>query len=152
MICGCVILSRVRVRVSVSSWSPRGEAAEGGAQGQVDGRGSIQTDLVVPMTVKAWFLEPQFYQVAGVYMSTRLFVNLSQAYMPLYLIESLKLQTTYTAILPLVMCVAGFVMSFLMKPLNRLAGRKITYLLGSAVGIGASVFVYYGCDCSGQGP
>jgi len=121
---------------------------EGGVEGQVDGRGSIQTDLVVPMTIKAWFLEPQFYQVAGVYMSTRLFVNLSQAYMPLYLIESLKLHSTYIAIIPLVMFVAGFVMSFLMKPLNRLAGRKITYLLGAAVGVGASVFVYYGCDCS----
>lgn len=32
-----------------------------------------------------WFREPQLYQVAGVYMATRLFVNLSQAYIPLYL-------------------------------------------------------------------
>jgi len=118
-------------------------------EGEGENRGgSIQTDLVVPMTVKSWFLEPQFYQVAGVYMSTRLFVNLSQAYMPLYLIESLQLQSTYIAIIPLVMFVAGFVMSFFMKPLNRLAGRKLTYLLGSAVGVGASVFVYYGSDCS----
>ena len=40
---------------------------------------------VAPMNVKDWLKEPQFYQVAGVYMSTRLFVNLTQAYIPLYL-------------------------------------------------------------------
>jgi hypothetical protein len=32
-----------------------------------------------------WFTEPQFYIVALLYMSTRLFVNLSQAYMPLFI-------------------------------------------------------------------
>ena len=33
---------------------------------QADGHvaGSIQTDLVVPMTMRNWLLEPQFYQVA----------------------------------------------------------------------------------------
>ena len=38
-----------------------------------------------PMRIRDWFKEPQFYLIAGVYMSTRLFVNLSQAYLPLYL-------------------------------------------------------------------
>ena len=42
-------------------------------------------DLVEPMAMADWFREPQLYQVAGVYMATRLFVNLSQAYIPLYL-------------------------------------------------------------------
>ena len=37
------------------------------------------------ITTKDWLLEPQFYQVAGAYMTTRLFVNLTQAYIPLYL-------------------------------------------------------------------
>ena len=46
---------------------------------------AVQRDLVEPMGIKDWFKEPQFYQIAGVYMSTRLFVNLSQAYIPLYL-------------------------------------------------------------------
>jgi len=113
---------------------------------QADGHvaGSIQTDLVVPMTMRNWLLEPQFYQIAGVYMSTRLFVNLSQAYMPLYLQESLQLHATYVAIIPLVMFVAGFVATIVMKTLNRKAGRKITYLLGSLMGVSSAVFVYYG--------
>jgi len=37
------------------------------------------------MTVLAWLKEPQFYQIAFVYMTTRLFINLSQGYMPIYL-------------------------------------------------------------------
>ena len=52
-------------------------------------------DFVQPMSIKDWFREPQFYLVAGLYMSTRLFVNLSQAYLPLYLQESLQLHSKY---------------------------------------------------------
>ena len=55
-------------------------------------------DFVQPMSITDWFKEPQFYLVAGVYMSTRLFVNLSQAYLPLYLQESLQLQSKYVSI------------------------------------------------------
>ena len=46
---------------------------------------NVQRELVEPMRIIDWLREPQFYQIAGVYMSTRLFVNLSQAYIPLYL-------------------------------------------------------------------
>lgn len=97
-----------------------------------------------PMAMKDWFKEPQFYQVAGVYMSTRLFVNLSQAYIPLYLQESLELESTYVAIIPLVMYSSSFVASFGIKFLNRKAGRKVSYLLGSVVGMAAAVWVYWG--------
>ena len=34
---------------------------------------------------------PCVSQVAGIYMGTRLIVNISQVYTPLYLVESLKL-------------------------------------------------------------
>ena len=54
-------------------------------------------DFVQPMSIQDWFQEPQFYLVAGVYMSTRLFVNLSQAYLPLYLQESLQLHSKYVS-------------------------------------------------------
>ena len=42
-------------------------------------------NITPPMTPRDWFLEPQFYQIAGVYMCSRLYVNLSQVYIPLYL-------------------------------------------------------------------
>ena len=40
---------------------------------------------MAPLSVSYWFTEPQFYLVALLYMATRLFVNLSQAYMPLFI-------------------------------------------------------------------
>ena len=64
---------------------------------------SSNLDFVQPMEKLDWFKEPQFYLVAGVYMSTRLFVNLSQAYLPLYLQESLKPRSTYVATIPVVL-------------------------------------------------
>ena len=37
------------------------------------------------ITIGSWFKEFQMYQIGLIYMSTRLFVNLSQAYIPLYI-------------------------------------------------------------------
>ena len=116
---------------------------------EIDGE-VTRRDFVQPMGIKDWFFEPQFYLVAGVYMSTRLFVNLSQAYLPLYLQESLELKSTYVAIIPLVMYCSSFVISRLMKFLNRTAGRKSSFLLGAVIGLGACVWVYYGESETGK--
>jgi len=110
----------------------------------------VERELVQPMGPRDWAGEPQFYQVAGVYMSTRLFVNLSQAYLPLYLQSSLELSSKYVAIIPLVMYSASFIASRFMKPLNRRAGRKVSYLLGAALGLAACVWIYYGGDEQGR--
>ncbi|CAN2389493.1 MFS/sugar transport protein [Pristimantis euphronides] len=79
---------------------------------------------------KHWLLEPSFYQVALLYMCTRLIVNLSQTYIAVYLTYSLHLPKNYIATIPLVMYVSGFVASFLMKPINKYIGRNITYFIG----------------------
>ncbi|KAM3939204.1 major facilitator superfamily domain-containing protein 12 [Leptodactylus fuscus] len=79
---------------------------------------------------KHWLSEPSFYQVALLYMCTRLIVNLSQTYIAVYLTYSLHLPKNYIATIPLVMYVSGFVSSFLMKPVNKYIGRNITYFLG----------------------
>ena len=51
------------------------------------GQDDIKDDLdeVQPLTPKDWLLEPHFYQIAGIYMLSRLFINISQEYIPLYL-------------------------------------------------------------------
>ncbi|KAM8940096.1 major facilitator superfamily domain-containing protein 12 [Pelodytes ibericus] len=77
-----------------------------------------------------WFMEPSFYQVAFLYMCTRLIVNLSQTYIAVYLTNSLHLPKNYIATIPLVMYVSGFVSSFLMKPINKCIGRNLTYFVG----------------------
>jgi len=111
---------------------------------EINGETVTPSDLIQPMSLSDWFKEPQFYQIAGVYMSTRLFVNLSQAYIPLYLQESLELDSKYVAIVPLVMYCSSFVTSGFMKVLNHKAGRKMSYTLGAVVGMVAAGWVYYG--------
>ncbi|XP_063241656.1 major facilitator superfamily domain-containing protein 12-like isoform X2 [Bacillus rossius redtenbacheri] len=86
----------------------------------------------------------RLYQVAVVYTATRLFCNLSQVYVPLYLHESLRLGAESLAVVPLVMFVASFVMSLFAKALNRRTGRKIAFMFGGVLGIGGCVWIYFG--------
>ncbi|XP_040911552.1 major facilitator superfamily domain-containing protein 12-like [Toxotes jaculatrix] len=79
---------------------------------------------------KCWLQQPSFYQVALLYMSTRLIVNLSQTYISMYLINTLKLPKNFIATIPLVMYVSGFLSSFIMKPLSKLIGKCLTYFVG----------------------
>ncbi|NXI58202.1 MFS12 protein, partial [Chloroceryle aenea] len=72
-------------------------------------------------------------QVAMLYMSTRLIVNLSQTYITMYLTNSLLLPKKYIATIPLVMYISGFLSSFLMKPVNKCIGRNLTYFVGILV-------------------
>ncbi|NXC23017.1 MFS12 protein, partial [Corythaeola cristata] len=78
------------------------------------------------LTWRDWLLEPAFYQVAVLYMSTRLIVNLSQTYIAMYLTNSLLLPKKYIATIPLVMYISGFLSSFLMKPVNKWIGRNVS--------------------------
>lgn len=100
--------------------------------------------LVQSLQWRDWFTNSTFYVVAALYMCTRLYVNLSQVYIPLYLQETLKLPQETVAIIPLVMFVSGFVSSFAMKPFNKCVGRKLVYVTGAAFAIAACVWVYFG--------
>uniref|UniRef100_A0ABM5EM28 Major facilitator superfamily domain-containing protein 12 isoform X1 n=1 Tax=Pogona vitticeps TaxID=103695 RepID=A0ABM5EM28_9SAUR len=102
-----------------------------------DPRGRIQPLLLW----KHWLLEPAFYQVAMLYMSTRLIVNLSQTYIANYLTNSLFLPKKYIASIPLVVYVSGFLSSFLMKSVNRIIGRNLTYFLGLLIVLVFSAWV-----------
>ncbi|XP_069029431.1 major facilitator superfamily domain-containing protein 12-like [Embiotoca jacksoni] len=79
---------------------------------------------------KCWLQQPSFYQVALLYMSTRLIVNLSQTYISMYLINTLGLPKKFIATIPLVMYLSGFVSSFIVKPVTKLIGKCLTYFVG----------------------
>ncbi|XP_028284264.1 major facilitator superfamily domain-containing protein 12-like [Parambassis ranga] len=79
---------------------------------------------------RCWLRQPSFYQVALLYMSTRLIVNLSQTYISMYLINTLQLPKKFIATIPLVMYLSGFLSSFIMKPLSKLIGKCLTYFVG----------------------
>ncbi|KAE8749688.1 hypothetical protein FOCC_FOCC003675 [Frankliniella occidentalis] len=94
-------------------------------------------------TIKEHLFSIQLYQVAAVYMSSRLFVNLSQVYTPLYLDEQ-DLPAVSLAIVPLVMFISSFSTSFLTRAMNKHLGRKIAYIIGCAIGAGGCVWVWLG--------
>ncbi|XP_062873111.1 major facilitator superfamily domain-containing protein 12a [Trichomycterus rosablanca] len=77
-----------------------------------------------------WLSEPSFYQVALLYMCTRLMVNLSQTYISMYLTNTLLLPKKYIATIPLVMYMSGFASSLIMKPLSKLIGTSMSYFVG----------------------
>ncbi|XP_074655672.1 major facilitator superfamily domain-containing protein 12-like [Tubulanus polymorphus] len=89
-----------------------------------------------------WLKLKQFYLVSVLYMCTRLVVNISQIYLPLFLLDALKLDKVYMAIIPLMVFVSGFLTSMLMKVVNRMCGRKITYFIGLLTIYGACIWFY----------
>ncbi|KAF2345957.1 Major facilitator superfamily domain, partial [Trinorchestia longiramus] len=99
---------------------------------------------VLHMSPIDWFKKKQFYLVAVLYMCTRLFCNLSQAYMPIYLQDTLVLSPQSVAYIPLTMYVAGFITTTSIKPINVRFGRKVSYLLGSLLGLSACIWINFG--------
>jgi len=87
-----------------------------------------------------WLKCPSFYAVCAQYCFTRLIVNVLQSYMPYYLQETLQLSKEYIAIVPLVQFVAGFLVSFAIKPLAGIIQKNDSYLLGCFLMLIASVW------------
>ncbi|XP_072100434.1 major facilitator superfamily domain-containing protein 12a isoform X2 [Mobula birostris] len=92
---------------------------------------------------KHWLKELSFYHVAFLYMCTRLIVNLSQVYIAMYLTYTLNLPKKYIAVIPLVMYVSGFLSSLLMKPVNKLIGRNMTYFVGLVMILAFAYWVWF---------
>jgi len=113
-------------------------------ENQVNYYQTSQTNSPPAMKAYDWLKEKQFYQVAGLYMSTRLFVNLSQIYLPLWLQDNLCLGADSVAKTPLALFISGFLASLLIGPATQLAGRKVIYLIGALIGMGACVYVWFG--------
>ncbi|XP_071543920.1 major facilitator superfamily domain-containing protein 12-like isoform X2 [Panulirus ornatus] len=123
-----------------------------GSQMHPDDSTSRDRSLPVPhcvpthfrMTSTDWLKNHQFYQVAVLYMGTRLFCNLTQAYVPIYLQDSLHMPEESVAYIPLVMYIAGFLMTTVMRSLNKFIGRKASFILGSIIGGSACIAVWFG--------
>ncbi|KAK5639096.1 hypothetical protein RI129_011588 [Pyrocoelia pectoralis] len=87
------------------------------------------------------FRNVQIYQVAVTYMATRLFVNLSQVFIPLYLHETLNMVASALALIPLIMYIGSFVTSMCIEKLNRSFGRKFAYVAGSGICVIACIWL-----------
>ncbi|KAL1517303.1 hypothetical protein ABEB36_001084 [Hypothenemus hampei] len=93
---------------------------------------------------KELFLDVQIYQVAVNYTCSRLFINLTQVFITLYLHETLDMVASSLAVVPLVMCLASLATAFTVGPINKTFGRKITYIFGAMLGTTACIFVRIG--------
>ena len=85
------------------------------------------------MTIREWLCLPQLYIVALVYMATRLSVNVTQVYVPLYLQKTLKLPPGSVATIPLTMYTFGLIITIFIKLINKYCGRQISYVFGAAL-------------------
>jgi len=94
--------------------------------------------------ILSWLSNPKLYLIAAIYMSTRLFVNLSQAYIPFYLQDSLMVSATYLAIIPLIMFSSSFLTSMLASLSNKHLGRPLTWILGAMIGCAAALYIQLG--------
>ncbi|XP_011494266.1 PREDICTED: major facilitator superfamily domain-containing protein 12-like isoform X2 [Ceratosolen solmsi marchali] len=100
-----------------------------------------QRELRSPLSL---FKDLELYQVAFIYMPTRLFVNLTQTYVPLYLHETLNMPATSLAIIPLILYLSSFKASLIIHYLNSKLGRKVSYLIGASMGISACIWIWFG--------
>nr|CCA24639.1 GlycosidePentosideHexuronide (GPH):Cation Symporter Family putative [Albugo laibachii Nc14] len=90
-----------------------------------------------------WFYLPMFYKVGLAYMCTRLVVNMTQVYIPLYLIVTLHMGATSIALVPLVVYLSGFIATIAIGPLKQKLGRAGSFNVGSALIVIALTFSYF---------
>ena len=72
-----------------------------------------------------YFRSPTLFQVAVLYVTSRLFLTISLVYMPLYLTESVNEGEELLASVPFVCYVSSFIASIGIRYLNRLYGSKV---------------------------
>ncbi|XP_068626251.1 major facilitator superfamily domain-containing protein 12-like [Battus philenor] len=86
------------------------------------------------------------YQVAGVYMSTRIVVNISQVFIPLYLHKTLGLAARALAVIPLSMYLGSMLAATTQRFAPRSFTHKLNYLIGSVCSLIGFIWIYLGTD------
>ena len=58
-------------------------------------------------------------------MCTRLIVNMTQVYLPMYITDTVQLEKSQIALIPLICYLSGFVATFPLKYLSKYLGRYV---------------------------
>ncbi|KAK6766187.1 hypothetical protein RB195_025846 [Necator americanus] len=100
---------------------------------------------LVRMHWASWFGHLQFYQIALLYMLSRLYVNISQVYFPFYITLTQNYGKKYVAILPMISYLSSFFVSLVtgIPCLNRFINRKLLFLIGLLYGLGTCVWMLF---------
>lgn len=85
----------------------------------------------------------RFYILAIIYMCTRLIINMTQVYLPMYITDTLELDKSYIAMIPLICYLSGFFATFPLRSLSKWLGTYVTYLIGSIFIAGCSILFWY---------
>ncbi|KAH7709410.1 Protein F16H11.1 [Aphelenchoides avenae] len=126
----CVAVGTVATLLfDVTTKEPIAEACASRASGR-------NVDSSSCMRWRDWLMQVRFHQVAAMYMLSRVFINVSQAYFPLYITNVQQSPKQYIAILPMVSYLASFVISALLSvpAVNRRLDRKLTFAFGAVLG------------------
>jgi len=96
------------------------------------------------ISIFTWLKKPQFYQVGILYLFTRLFVYVSQGYIPLYLDQTLNLGTTSIAVIPIVMFLAGISSAAFTKRARKMLGRNLAFAVYCVIAGCACLWINWG--------
>ena len=96
------------------------------------------------MKIIDWIKEPQFYQIAVLYMSAQLYININQSFYPFFLEDTLHMSPKAVALIPLLMFLAGFVVSRLSGLLDAVADHRVIFGTACLVGLASCVWINFG--------
>lgn len=91
-----------------------------------------------------WFRKILYYQIALVYMLTRLVTNVSQAFLAFYVINELQMAESAKALVPAIIFICSFIVSVLLQEMTWTGYRlKIFYSVGCVLWIfcGAGILI-----------
>lgn len=91
-----------------------------------------------------WFKRVLYYQVALVYLLTRLIVNVSQAYLAFYVINELRMAQSAKALVPAIIYISSFIVSVILQEIAWTGQRlKAYYCAGGILWIfcGAAILI-----------
>ncbi|CAF1503684.1 unnamed protein product, partial [Rotaria sordida] len=96
------------------------------------------------MTWKKFLREREFYQCTFIWMFTRIILNITQVFLPLYIIDTIgTLNRVYVALAPLCSYISGLLASFPMRAINKRLGRKVTMTIGLAFVIASTILYWF---------
>lgn len=92
----------------------------------------------------SWFKKVLYYQVAFVYIITRLATNVSQAFLAFYLINDLDMRDSAKAVVPAAIYVCSFLVSIGLQEMGGWTGGRIKFFfsLGASLWMVSGAFIF----------
>ncbi|XP_077212934.1 uncharacterized protein LOC143858760 isoform X2 [Tasmannia lanceolata] len=109
--------------------------------GTKEPRLKLQIQCKIPERISwaYWFKKVLYYQVALVYMLTRLTTNISQSFLAFYIINDLQMHQSSKALVPAVIFICSFVVSVLLQEIKWTGKRLKAFFT-----VGATLWIFSG--------